>query len=374
MINKPDYNNSIVNLSNSILKRFNVEPFHNSLDKIDELIKDKKKIIVFLFDGLGKCIIEKHLKEDSFLRKHKIMDITSTMPPTTVASTNAFLSAKYPSETGWLGWTQYFSELDKSINVFTNYIDNEHKQLEGDNYMKKVASYPTIADLINQKHGNNPANLIFGYPVDKENKKVKKLKSFIKYAYEVASSKDESFTYAYWCSPDCLMHKFGTTSFIVHQNIKRIEKLIKHYSKKHKDVTTILISDHGMKDVKFIDMNQYPDLIDTLVRPSTFEKRCANFYVKKGRNEDFEKLFKKYYGKHYELFTIEDAIKENLFGIGKPSNIAKRFFGDYIAISKDEYSLDYINKKDKKRVKFKGHHAGGTLEEMMISIIGIEGN
>ncbi len=374
MIYKPNYNNSIVNLSNSILKRFNVDTFHPSLKQIDKFISNKKKIVVFLFDGLGKTILEKHLKENSVFRTHKILDITSTMPPTTVASTNAFLSGKYPLETGWLGWTQFFSQIDKSINVFTNYIDDEHRFLEGDNYMKKVASYPTIADLINKKKGEEIANLIFGYPVNKENKKVRKLRSFIKYTYETSEKKSESFTYAYWCAPDCLMHKYGTKSFFVHKNIKRIEKLIVKYSKKHKSVTTLVIADHGMKDVKFIDMYQYPDLLDTLVRHSTFEKRCANFYIKENRKQEFETLFNKYYGEHYELFSYESAIKENLFGIGYPSNIAKQFFGDYIAISKDEYSLDYINKDDKKKINFKGHHAGGTLEEMMISVIAIEGN
>ena len=58
-----DYNNSIVNLSNSILKKFNVNPFHSTIKEIDDLIKNKDKIIVFLFDGMGKAILEKHLNE-----------------------------------------------------------------------------------------------------------------------------------------------------------------------------------------------------------------------------------------------------------------------------------------------------------------------
>ena len=57
---RPDLNNNIVNLSNSFLKRFGVEPFHPTIKKIDDLIKDKKKILVFLFDGMGKTSL-KHI-------------------------------------------------------------------------------------------------------------------------------------------------------------------------------------------------------------------------------------------------------------------------------------------------------------------------
>ena len=371
MIVKPNYQNSITNLSNSLLKRFGASPYHSTIKCIDEILAKKKRVVVFLFDGMGKYVLEKHLKENSFFRSHIICDIASTMPPTTVASTNSFLSGLYPEENGWLGWSQYFKKNDKIINVFTNYIEGENRILDGENYMEKIAPYPSIADLINQKHRTDIAKLIFGYPVDKENKKVRKVKSFIKYAYKEATNKKESFTYAYWCSPDCYMHKDGTSSIRVHHKIKQIQRLVKKYANKHPDVLTLVIADHGMKDVKFDALNNYPDLMDTLLRPITLEKRCANFYIKSGREKEFEYLFDKYYGKHYKLFTVEEAIKQKFFGEGKISKLARNFLGEYIAIAGDEYSLDYQYDKGKEKVKFKGHHAGGTLDEMMISIIGI---
>ncbi len=370
MIYKPDYNNSIVNLSNSILKRFNVEPFHNTLKSVDALLAKKKKILVFLFDGMGKYIIDKNLEDNSFFKSHILTNITSTMPPTTVASTNAFLSGLYPEENGWLGWSQYFKDNDKIIEVFTNYIKGENKYLKGDNYMSSVATYSSIADLINNKNKKNTAKLIFSYPVDSKNKKVRKMKSFIKYAYKQANRSEETFTYAYNVSPDCYMHIDGTSSTRIKEEIKEIERLIEKYSNKHKDVLTLIISDHGMKDVTFDALNNYPDLMDTLYRPITLECRCASFYVKEDRKQEFENLFHKYYGKHYKLFTTKEALDEHLFGEGKPTELALSFLGDYIAISQDEVSLEYIY-PGKEGKKFKGHHAGGTLEELMISVIAI---
>ena len=45
--------NSLVNLSNSILKRYNVKPFHKTIENLDLILKKHCKIALFLFDGFG---------------------------------------------------------------------------------------------------------------------------------------------------------------------------------------------------------------------------------------------------------------------------------------------------------------------------------
>ena len=166
-MNKCDHNNSIVNLANSILARFKVKPFHKTNEKVDELIKDKKKIVVLLFDGLGKNIIDAHLNESSNLRTHIIGEMTATFPPTTVASTNGFLSGRYPSETGWMAWSQYFSSIDQNVNVFPNVNSQTHKSIGEEKIMQKVGNYKSIAELINEKHGKEIAFDIKQFAVDK---------------------------------------------------------------------------------------------------------------------------------------------------------------------------------------------------------------
>ena len=103
--------NTLVNLSNSILKHFGTNTFHNTIPEIDELLKDHKKVVAVLFDGMGQNIVRKHLKENSFIRKNYVTTINSTFPPTTAAATTAFLTGKYPIETGWLGWAEYFYHI-----------------------------------------------------------------------------------------------------------------------------------------------------------------------------------------------------------------------------------------------------------------------
>ena len=112
--------NSLVNLSNSILKHFEAESFHESIPEIDNLLKGHKKVVAVLFDGMGQNIVRKHLKENSFIRSNYVTTINSTFPPTTAAATTAFLTGKYPIETGWLAWTEYFKDYDRNIILFKN--------------------------------------------------------------------------------------------------------------------------------------------------------------------------------------------------------------------------------------------------------------
>lgn len=363
---KVDYSNCIVNLSNSLLNHFGVTPFHNSISKVDKLLNGKKKVIVFLFDGMGKAILEKHLDKDSYFRSHVIHTMSATLPPTTVASTNAFLSARFPSETGWFGWVQYFKDLDRNVKVFRNTDKDTGEYLGDENIMNKVASYDNIITLINKKYKKNIAKQYMGYSVGKT-PNVRFLNRFVKSAFDHAQSKEETFTYAYWTDPDGKLHENGTTSKVVTSNIKRIQKIIRSYASRNKDVAILVIADHGQVDVTYLHMCDHPDFYNTLKRTPSFEARCLNFYVKDNKAKEFEELFNKYYGKYFELHSRKEVLENHLFGEGEMSPLASAFLGDYIAIAIDKYSLNrFIDDEP-----LKGHHAGGTPDEFLIDIIGL---
>lgn len=120
---------NLVSVSNSILKHFTGKTLNPSHLELDQILSEKeyKKVVVMLFDGLGKSIRQTHLSKNDFLRKKEVFEITSVFPPTTVAATTSFLSARYPNETGWLGWQQYFKQHDRVVEMFTN-IDADKKE------------------------------------------------------------------------------------------------------------------------------------------------------------------------------------------------------------------------------------------------------
>ena len=117
----PDYEHCLVNLANSILKKFGAKTTAATLPLADQYLdKDYKNVVVLLLDAMGISILEKHLVEDGFFRSHLAGAYDSVYPPTTVAATTSILSGLYPNEHGWLGWDMYYPQLDKNVTVFTN--------------------------------------------------------------------------------------------------------------------------------------------------------------------------------------------------------------------------------------------------------------
>ena len=117
----PDYNNCLVNLSNSILKKFGARTTAGTLPIADKYLEGEyQNVVLLILDALGTSIVEKHLEENGFFRSHMAGALDSVYPPTTVAATTSILSGLYPNEHGWLGWDVYYPQINKNVTVFTN--------------------------------------------------------------------------------------------------------------------------------------------------------------------------------------------------------------------------------------------------------------
>ena len=95
MNSKVSYENSLINLTASLLKHYNCFFEYKTLKSVDKYLNDKfNHVILIVLDGLGINIINNNLKIDQGLRKNLKHTINSVFPPTTVAATNAILSGK----------------------------------------------------------------------------------------------------------------------------------------------------------------------------------------------------------------------------------------------------------------------------------------
>ncbi len=242
---------SLVNLSSSILKHYGVNPFHEPIKEIDDLLEKSHNhnICVILFDGLGKYIKHKHLSKNDSLIRREFIDITSVFPPTTVAATTAFLSAKYPFENGWLGWKQHFNDLNMTIEMFTNTVAYSYKPLN-DNISYKRCEYESIIDLINKKE-NYKAYTIYPTNIDKNG--AKDLNHFFE-LINYKSKGNNQFIYAYWSEPDHTLHDEGTDSIKVKRLIKEINKKVTKLAKDNPQTMFLIIEDHGLIDCEFINL------------------------------------------------------------------------------------------------------------------------
>jgi hypothetical protein len=58
------------------------------------------------------------LPEDAFLRRRQAATLTSVYPSTTAAATTSLYTGLSPAEHGWLGWSCYFKEYARQVDLF----------------------------------------------------------------------------------------------------------------------------------------------------------------------------------------------------------------------------------------------------------------
>ncbi|MCR5322588.1 MAG: alkaline phosphatase family protein [Lachnospiraceae bacterium] len=421
----PDYDNCLVNLANSILKRFGAETTARTLPLADKYLEgigiknnaDKavdqgncsqngsdsentdvtgsestlkyKNVVILLLDALGTSILEKHLDKDGFFRSHLAGSFHSVYPPTTVAATTSVMSGLYPNEHGWLGWDMYYPELNKNVTVFTN--TDQLKEKEGakpavgasgekvwgeDSLEESKASaefnagftftpYKSIVDKINDAGGRAYFSMPFmpPYPGD--------LDEILERIEDLCKEPGSKYIYAYWNEPDSTMHRTGTESPETHEMVTGLEKRIEEFASGLSDTLLFIIADHGHIDSKNLCILDHPDIMECLVRLPSCEPRTLNLFVKDECREAFSDLFRKHFGDDFILLTREETIAAGLFGTGKNRAGLEDMIGDFVAVAVSDTS---IFKTHYETQEMPGVHAGLTPEEYIIPLIVIINN
>jgi hypothetical protein len=167
------------------------------------------------------------------------------------------------------------------------------------------------------------------------------------------------------------MHYHGVTSNEAKDVMKDIERNLKHLTSKLKDTLIVITADHGMVDTENVILNDYPDICDCFIRPPSLESRVVTFAIKNNRQVEFAKLFNKYFGTDFKLYTKAEFMASGLLGSGTPHPKVDDFIADFVAISTSAKSLHYIL-NDIDKTKLIGEHAGISEQEMKIPLIFIE--
>ena len=360
---KPDFFNSIMNVSNSFLKHYGINTNYPGIKELDEELKNEYNHIIYvLLDGLGVNVINEHLSKEDSLRKYMRKEITSVFPPTTVAATNSVLSGLPPITTGYLGWVQYFEKEDRNIALFTNkdfYTFEDLDVVIRDKYLP----YDNILKQVSDKNSDVVTNTFF--PGFIEGSDTESFKDEIEKVLLVTHNTDQSFSYLYWTQPDLTEHQFGTKSIEVKEVVKGLNKdfdeLIGNLAE---STIVVVIADHGLTDVEEINIFNYTKLIDMIYRKPSIEPRAINFFVKPECLEAFKEEFNKHFYGKYMLLNKEEVYESNTFGEGEKHKLVDMFIGDYLAIAIDKYMFSLSDVKS-----YKGHHAGMTSDEMMVPLI-----
>lgn len=353
-----------MNVTNSILKYYGCPIKHASLEKLDGILDHEiRNIVYILVDALGLEILNKHPEVSNALRRDLVGSVSSVFPPTTVAATTSVLTGLTPAETGWIGWSQYVKEEDKTVIFFTNkdYYD------EGAEFSYSIASkYVPIEQIYEQIVRFAPdvrtKEIFPAFREPEHDTFIKQTETIVKTCLEPG----RNFVYCYWDKLDTLMHEFGPDSSEVKKMLESVDAGYANLIEKLPSSSlVVLIADHGQIAVEPIPLRDYTDLFDTFLHEPSVESRATAFFIKPDRKKDFEKLFNLYFRDKYALYKTEDLLKMQLFGEGTEHPRLKEFLGDYMALAIDKY---YFQMRSDGFV-MKGQHAGLLAEETFVPLI-----
>ncbi|MCR5250769.1 MAG: alkaline phosphatase family protein [Lachnospiraceae bacterium] len=354
----PDHKNCIANLPNSLLKHYGIAPKGDSLPLLDaRLARDYKNIVVLLLDGMGKVILERHLQEDGAFRSHLAGIYESVFLSTTVAATTSVLSGLEPCEHAWLGWDNYYPQIDKNVTVFLNTIQGTDEPAAPYNVAQTFTPYESVPELIGKSGIETHMVATF---LDKELESIDDICAKIKEHCEGAG---RHFIYAYDKDPDGLLHRNGCGSQEVHEELVRMEAAVGRLSKELEDALIIVTADHGHIDTRGCVIKDYPKISDCLLRMPSLEPRVLNLFIKEGKKEIFREEFEREFGEDFLLMPMEEVLEKKLLGTGTPHREFRGMLGDFLAIATGD--LGIYNDEE----KWVSLHGSLTADEMLIPLI-----
>lgn len=358
----PDYANCGVNVASSILKYCGVAPSHATLPALDALLESGKyqNVVLMLFDGLGMDALSRHLPKERFLRAHVAQELSAVCPATTTAATTAIECGQTPVEHGWLGWTLYFKEIDKAVDIFTN-------QCSG----APAADYPIAPTLIPRTPifpRINAAGRVKACCVSRYgDTHIDTLDELFDKTLALCLDDEPRYIYAYWGEPDWTMHERGCSDLAVTGEIDDIDRRVQALCEQVGDDTLVLVTaDHGLIDAQTLYLCDYPMLYSMLMRTTACESRMTVCYVKPDFIDAFPRAFFAVFSRDdFMLMKSGEALARGYFGDGEEHPRARDFLGDYVIMATGDKCLAY----NRSGAPLLGVHAGLTEQEMRVPLI-----
>ncbi|MDD3957452.1 MAG: alkaline phosphatase family protein [Candidatus Izemoplasmatales bacterium] len=360
----PDYQRTIMNVSNSILKHYHCHAPHPTIPELDQRLNEKTKhVVLLLIDGMGEAILDQYPHETIHLRNDHIQTISSVFPSTTVSATTSVLTGLPPSQTAWLGWTQYFSEEAKHVILFTNrdYYDQDH--VFDYDVAQRHLPYETIYEKIRKTQPS--LKLTEVYPAFRQ-KEHTTFQAQVDTILATLANHEENFVYGYWDKLDYDMHEFSPSDPKIAEDLAQIDAAYHDLTMRVPENTVIItIADHGQVSVEKLPLYAYPDILETFSRMPSIESRATAFAIKPEHKERFVTLFHSYFKDDYLLYSRDEVMELELFGPRPYHPKLQEFIGDYLAIA---VGNKYFHLVDGSFV-MKGQHAGVRTEEMLVPLI-----
>ena len=316
-----------------------------------------KNRVVMVLDGMGVAVMEKLLDRDGFFRSNLKGSEESIIPASTVAATTAYRTGKMPYETGFIGWTQYFREVDEIVEMFTNKNACTYEVSKLPIHSNTLPCKTVVEEL--NENGRRAFEItpwfMGGY---------KTFDEWLNRVVLVCNQETDAYIYAYWGEPDSLLHKLGSKDIAVKNLLCEMEqKIAKAFQQIHNKTELLITADHGHKGIKSLFLEDFPDIKECQVHPLSLESRCVAFFVKPEYIDKFPEVFNYRLAQYFKLVTKAEFERKYLHA---PKPV--RFIGDFVAMATDKYELLRDHSCHHGKV-LKSEHGGITRAERIVPII-----
>ena len=366
MLPLPDYNESIVSLSNSLRLHYGLQTYHDSLPVLDKALEERtyNHVILLVLDGLGQAQLEDSLPPGAFLRRHWRRNISSVFPPTTVAAISAIETGMTPAETGWLGWCQWFGELGAVADMFSGRDSQRedeyfHEPNPGLTYLPKTSTWDEIAQT-----GRARVHRMKNYGVERYGS----LRAMVRELLRIGKKPGRQFTYCYNNEPDSTLH-FQGNGRKSRRKVRQLNRACARLARNMRDALLIVTADHGHADItRYMDISEHPALLGILRCGVDMESRAMGCRVKPGREADFIREARAAFGMDTEILSREDMLRLKIFGNLDDEKEYPRLLArmpDFLLLPPPG---TLICRRPGQR-DFKSNHAGSDPREMAVPVV-----
>jgi len=383
----PDYDGaSIVNLMRSIERALDAGPgdataAYPELTALPaQTLSGARNIVLLVIDGLGYDYLTA-AGADSALRRRLKARMTSVFPSTTATAVTSFLTGVGPQQHALTGWNMWLRELGCLATTL------RFRPRHGGEPLSKAGIAPssvfTVEPMFDRIAASayvlSPAEIVdsdynvahCGSALRRPYKEVPEM--FSAAADILRSGSERKFIHAYTSELDAAAHTFGSASPELQQKFRQIDAAFARFLEEiaGTDTAVIAAADHGFIDspkAARIELEDHPELAQTLMLPLCGERRVAYCYVWPGQEAAFEHYVQTRLAHCASLYRSRDLIAQGWFGLG-PANprLAERI-GEYTLVMKDDYTIkDWI--PGERRHLTLGVHGGVSAAEMHVPLI-----
>ena len=269
------------------------------------------------------------------------------------------MSGLQPCEHSWLGWDCYYPQIDKNVTCFYNFLQGTEEKAADFDVPWTFTPYESVVEKIRKLGKSAVMYAPFWEP------KTDSIREMCDRVKATVAEPGEHYVYVYWNQPDGLLHRNGCGADIVHEYMQELEAAVSDFAAQAgEDTLVIVTADHGHMDTENVDIRDYPEIADCLVRLPSLEPRALNLFVKEDKKDFFEQEWNKTFGDRFLLMPMEEVIARKLMGTGTPHPMFRQMLGDYLAIATGDLSIFYTGEH-----KWTSNHGSLVEDEMLIPFI-----